>query len=59
MEYLHEGSPDCPLVRLFDFEPDDIARLIAVCHRLASGEIDAFALDDKAWVKSIGGCGLA
>lgn len=36
-EFLPDGAPDCPILRLFGFQAAEIARLQALCLNLANG----------------------
>ena len=56
IEYLEDGSEDCPLIRLFGFEESDVAALRDACLALAAGRIAEFRLDGQSWVESIGEC---
>jgi len=56
LEYLHEGSTDCPLIRLYDYEPSDVVALRESCLALADGRLREVSLDRQAWVNAIGGC---
>jgi hypothetical protein len=53
LEYIATGSRDCPLVRLFEFEPVEAARLHAACIALAEGSLEIFAVDEQPWVTPI------
>lgn len=44
IEYIPDGSADCPLIRLFGHDPEAAARLRDACHALASGGADAVAI---------------
>jgi hypothetical protein len=56
VEFLEEGSPDCPLLRLFDYRTDEVKRLCEVCDQLAEGKRVEFVLHDQPWVEAIRGC---
>jgi hypothetical protein len=58
LEYLPDGSPDCPLIRLFDFTPADAARLRAAIADLACGRAERVAIHDLPGVVPVGGCEL-
>src|SRR5207245_6477832 len=55
MEYLHEGSQDCPLIRLYHFTTDEARQLLAALTGLASGELPAVELHELPCVQSVGG----
>src|SRR5438270_12731992 len=58
LEYLASGSPDCPLVRLFDFTPAEIQRFHSEIMALAAGTVRSVAVHELPGVESIGGCRL-
>jgi hypothetical protein len=45
IDFLKEGSEDCPLLRIYKFETADVQRLQALFQSLASGLIDRALLD--------------
>lgn len=58
LEYLPDGSDDCPLIRLYDFEAADVVALQDLCLALAEGRVREVALDHQPWVHALGGCRL-
>jgi hypothetical protein len=58
LEYLPDGSPDCPLIRLFDFTPAEAARLGTAVTDLAAGRVEQVAVHDLLGVVPLGGCKL-
>lgn len=56
LEYLADGSTDCPLLRLFEFSRAEIGHLRDACQRLACGEWHEWALHAQPWVVPVGGC---
>jgi hypothetical protein len=58
LEYLPDGSDDCPLIRLYDFEAADVVALQDLCLALAEGRAREISLDSQPWVHAIGGCRL-
>ena len=58
LEYLSSGSPDCPLVRLYEFDMTDAKRLREAFRSLADGSLQDVPLHEEWWVKSIAGCHL-
>ena len=58
LEYLPDGSPDCPLIRLFDFRPDEAGRLGAAVADLAAGRTDRVAVHELPDVTAVDGCEL-
>jgi hypothetical protein len=59
LESLADGSPGCPLLRLYDFTPGEAARLREAVAALASGIAERVELHDLPWVEPAGGCRLA
>ena len=55
LDYLKDGSDDCPLVRLYEFRSAEIQRLRQSFESLASGASDHVALGD---VESVDGTQL-
>ena len=58
LEYLAEGSPDCPLIRLFEFDATGASRLREAFRSLADGSRQDIPLHEEWWVESIAGCHL-
>lgn len=58
LDYLPDGSPDCPLIRLFDFSPAEVARLGAAIADLASGRAERVAVHDLPGVVPVRACKL-
>jgi hypothetical protein len=58
LEFLPDGSDDCPLVRLYDFDRTDVARLFDGLTALASRERDDIAVHDLPGVEAVSGCRL-
>ena len=58
IQFLPEGSRDCPLIRMFEFQPNEVEALRALCRELADGKRTEFALHEQPWVEPIGGCSL-
>jgi hypothetical protein len=58
LEYLPEGSPECPLIRLYDFGQSEAKQLKELVKSLATGDRENVALHNVAWVESVGGCSL-
>ncbi len=56
IEYLEGNEWPFPLVRLFDYQPDEVNLLRHACNDLADGHLNAFALHDQSWTQSIAGC---
>jgi hypothetical protein len=58
LEYLPGGSPECPLIRLYDFGQSEAKQLRELVKSLANGDRENVALHNEAWVESVGGCSL-
>ena len=58
VEYLKAGSPDCPLIRLFEFDAKEANGLRLACVSLSRGEETAVDLLRSLGVESVGGCRL-
>ena len=58
LEYLASGSPDGPLVRLYEFDTTGAQRLREAFRSLADGSLEEMALHEEWWIKSIAGCQL-
>lgn len=56
IEFLKDGSDDCPLIRIFGNEPSSAARLAIAFRQLASGETKEIAIHEMPGFNSIGGC---
>lgn len=58
MEYLAIGSVDCPLIRLYDFTPNEVGQLCGVFASLASGTAHTVALHEQPFIQPVDGCRL-
>ncbi len=58
LEYLPSGSPDCPLIRLYEFDQSEAQRLMQLVKSLVAGDCQDVALQNEEWVKPVGGCCL-
>ena len=58
LEYVPDGSPDCPLIRLYDFIPAEAARLGAAVAELAAERAARVAVHQLFGVAAVGGCEL-
>ncbi len=58
LEYLADGAPDCPLIRLYDFAAAEAAQLAATVGGLASGSVDRVETHRLPFVEPIDGCQL-
>jgi hypothetical protein len=59
LDYLASGSPDCPLIRLYDFSTAEVAQLHALVSGLASGATERVEIHRLPFVEPVGGCRLA
>jgi hypothetical protein len=55
LEYLPDGSPDCPLIRLYDFTPEEARQLLAAVAGLASGAARQVEVHRLPFVEAVGG----
>jgi hypothetical protein len=58
LEYLADGSRDCPLVRLYEFNHAEARSLRNLIKSLDTGECSSVVLHGEVWAESIGGCRL-
>ncbi|WP_165246522.1 hypothetical protein [Paludisphaera soli] len=58
LEFLPDGSDDCPLVRVFDFRPEEAAGMLTALGALASGERETIAVHEWPGVEAVDGCRL-
>lgn len=58
LDFLPNGSPDCPILRLSRFTPDEASRLASAVSFLAAGEVSHVAVHDLPGVTSIDHCRL-
>ena len=56
LEYLSEGSPDSPLIRLYSFTLREVLRLKERVDNLSTGELSEIALHKEPGVEPIDGC---
>ena len=45
-----------PLVRLFDFRPEEVNALRSACNDLADGRSPEFAVHEQPWAQPVNGC---
>jgi len=58
LEYLHEGSPDCPLIRLYEFDRSEASRLKDVFSNLAKRTTSNISLDAQPFITAVNNCRL-
>lgn len=56
MEFLESGSPDCPLIRLYQFGPNEAQSLRRIALQLAKGRASSVALHKEQGIQAISGC---
>ena len=54
LDFLPHGSPDCPLIRLFDFTPNEARQLEELVSDLATGRVRSVALHELNWLIAAG-----
>ena len=58
LDYLANGSPDCPLLRLYAFTPAEARQLRDAVTTLATGTAKRVEVHRLPFVEAIGGCRL-
>jgi hypothetical protein len=58
IEFLKSGSPDCPLIRLYGFDVNEVYNLRRIVLRLARGTQRTAVLNEEPGVLPVGGCQL-
>ncbi|MCC6983940.1 MAG: hypothetical protein IT535_11765 [Bauldia sp.] len=58
LEFLEEGSEDCPLIRLYGTVPAEFVSLHREIRRLATGEVERVSVDRLPGFRSVDGCEL-
>ena len=58
LEYLPDGSPDCPLIRLYDFDHQTVSAFRRLIAELQSGSRQELVVHDLPDVEAVGGCQL-
>jgi hypothetical protein len=59
LEYLASGSPDCPLIRLYDFSNVEATELCSTIEKLANGALREVAIGELPFITAIDGCQLS
>jgi hypothetical protein len=59
LEYLADGSLDCPLIRLYDFDAAAATRLRRLVTSLSDGSVGRVVLDERQKITLVDGCKLA
>lgn len=58
LEYLASGAPECPLLRLYEFDQLEASRIRDMCIRLSIGECELFQIPGDLAAESFSGCRL-
>ncbi len=58
LEFLADGSPDCPLIRLYEFEKAEVIHLKELLDSLANGTRLSVSLHEEPGIEPIDGCRL-
>jgi hypothetical protein len=58
LEYLAEGSADCPLLRLYDFTSDEAKQLLIAVTGLATGSLERVDVERLPFVEPVEDCRL-
>jgi len=56
IEFLENGSDDCPLIRIYGYKHDVCLRIKRVFEQLAQGVTRELSLSDLKGVESVDGC---
>jgi len=56
VEFLKDGPPDCPLIRIYGNEPFSAAKLASAFRQLADGKTPEIAIHEIPGFQSIEGC---
>jgi hypothetical protein len=59
LEFLAQGSTDCPLIRLYEFNQAEVRQLRQLVRSLIAGDRQSVALQDEMWAEPVGGCCLS
>ncbi len=58
LEFLAEGSADCPLIRLYDFDVTEAMRLREAFRCLSDGSCRSIPLHEEWWIEPLENCQL-
>ena len=58
IEFLADGAPECPLVRLYDFSWAEIEELRAAFRDLAEARLLRYDVHERPWADPVDGCQL-
>ncbi len=58
LEYLPEGTPECPLIRLFEFSQAEAKQFSELVKLLGAGNREKVVLHNETWVVPVGECSV-
>jgi len=58
LQFLADGSQDCPLIRMYDFNEEEVVRLKRLFGLLADRSATSVKLHEQAGIEPIDGCQL-
>jgi len=58
LEFLESGGPDCPLIRLYEFDLKEAYQLRRAALQLARGKVTMILLHKQPYITPIGSCEL-
>jgi hypothetical protein len=58
LEFVREGSPDCPLLRFYDFDSAEARQLQHAVLRLVRKSDEMIALHEQPGIRTVAGCEL-
>ena len=58
LEFLASGSPDCPLIRLFAFNGEEVSRRKILLRSMCSGSANNVALHEQPGFEQVNACRL-
>ena len=58
LEFLVDGSPDCPLIRLYAFDQSEVLRFKDLISTLSLGKATNVSLHEQSWIDPVDGCKL-
>jgi hypothetical protein len=56
LEFLRDGTADCPLIRLYHFDKMEVRRLKAIFDSLSTGVLREVALHFEPGIDAVDGC---
>ena|SRR5947209_6745222 len=58
LQYIQDGGPDCPLIRLYDFQAVEATRLKELINSLANASSTCVPLHEQSGIEPLDGCQL-